>query len=155
VSASPKYILSDKGSQFWCGAFKSWCRRKGIRPRYASTAEDSRATAVVERFFRSLKDEWLRRTTIPLRSNAAYVEWFHEYRPHQGLGGRTPNEVLGGEKPANERARIEPRARWPAESPCAGPWAKPSTKALSRLSLVVRFHGGHRHMPVVELKRVA
>jgi putative transposase len=162
VGASPKYILSDKGSQFTCGAFKDWCRRRGIRPRYASTSDEGpRATAVIERYFKSLKDEWLSRTAVPFRADtmrqhvAAYVEWFHEYRPHQGLGGRTPDEVLGGGKPANERARIEPRARWPAESPCAGPWAKPSTKRFCSLTLAVRFHRGHRQLPVVEVKRVA
>ena len=28
----PKYLICDKGKQFWCQGFKDWCRRKGIRP---------------------------------------------------------------------------------------------------------------------------
>jgi len=160
--ARPKYIVSDKGPQFSCAAFKAWCRRKGVRPRYASTKDDRpRATAVIERFIRSAKDEWLRRIAIPLRMRAmrervaAYLLWFHESRPHQGLRGRTPNEMLRGGKPANERARIEPRARWPAHSPCAGPRARRSTKSFSKLSMLVRFHGSNRQLPIVGVKRVA
>jgi hypothetical protein len=45
----------DKGSQFDCAAFRS-CREQGMRVRYAS-AGSLRATAIVERFIRSLKDE--------------------------------------------------------------------------------------------------
>jgi len=26
--AKPKYIICDKGSQFWCAGFKAWCQRK-------------------------------------------------------------------------------------------------------------------------------
>ena len=42
---TPKYIISDKGRQFECDAYKAWCDRKGIAPRYAA-AESIRATAV-------------------------------------------------------------------------------------------------------------
>ena len=159
--AVPRYLLSDQGRQFWCGGYRAWCRRRGIRPRYASVEGHVRATAIIERFFRSLKGEWLRRKAVPLRRGAmrrriaAYVAWFHEHRPHQGLGGRTPEEVFLRKRPRNERARLEPRARWPARSGCAGPLARRRVKNFSRLALVVRFHRGHRQLPVVELKRVA
>jgi putative transposase len=161
VNAVPKYILSDKGRQFWCRRFKAWCKRRGIRPRYASTGGQARATAIIERFHKSLKDEWLRRTSIPFRREAmrqlvsTYLAWFQEFRPHQGLGGRTPNEVLLGGKPANERVRIEPRPRWPAESPCSQPQARQSKKKTCRLSMLVRFHASRRQLPIVKLKRVA
>ena len=33
-SKSPtERIVTDKGGQFWCGAFKNWCKRRQIRPR--------------------------------------------------------------------------------------------------------------------------
>jgi transposase InsO family protein len=47
---APKYIISDKGRQFDCSAYRRWCDEKGIDPRYAA-AESIRATAVIERFF--------------------------------------------------------------------------------------------------------
>jgi len=159
VGASPKYIVSDKGGQFYCPGFKAWCRRKGIQPRYAA-AERRGATAVIERFFRTFKDEWLRRIAVPLRRDAmrrelsCYLTWFHELRPHQGLGGRTPIEVYDGRHPANETPRTEPRLRRPLDSACALPAAKISSRP-SRLRLNVNFHGGSRHLPVVELKDAA
>ena len=64
----PKYIISDKGRQFDCDGYRAWCDRKGIDPRYAA-AESIRATAVIERFFLSLKTEWLRRILVPLNSS--------------------------------------------------------------------------------------
>ena len=53
--ATPKYIISDKGGQFSCGGFEDWCDRKGIIPRYSSTGRKN-ATAVIERFFRTMKE---------------------------------------------------------------------------------------------------
>ena len=47
---APKYNISDKGGQFDCDAYKAWCDRNGIGPRYAA-AESIRATAVIERFY--------------------------------------------------------------------------------------------------------
>ena len=117
AGAAPKYILSDKGRQFWCRRFKAWCKRRGIRPRYASTGGQVRATAIIERFIKSLKDEWLRRIAIPLLREtmrhqvASHFAWYDEFRPHQGLGGRTPKEVYGKKRPANRRPRHEPRKR--------------------------------------------
>ena len=82
---SPHYLISDKGRQFDCAGYKAWCRRKSIEPRYASTGS-LRATAAIERYFLSLKDEWLRRIVVPLgqeamrREVASYVSWFAEHR---------------------------------------------------------------------------
>ncbi len=159
AAARPKYIVSDKGGQFYCPGFKAWCRRKGIQARYAA-AEKRGATAVIERFFRSLKDEWLRRIAVPLRRDAmrrelsCYVAWFHELRPHQGLSGRTPVEVYDGLEPANTAARMEPRPRWPTDSRCALPSAKLASRPRG-LVLNVTFHGGSPHLPVAELKEAA
>ena len=49
-------IISDLGPQFDCDGYRSWCKRRGILYRYSSTGSLA-ATAVVERFFRSLKVE--------------------------------------------------------------------------------------------------
>jgi len=111
VGESPKFLISDKGTQFDCGDYRKWCTRRGVRPRYASSGS-LRATAIVERFIRSLKDEWLRRIPIPWRREklrallVSYRAWFAESRPHQGLDGRTPrgDEKEGG--PHSKRTKI-------------------------------------------------
>ena len=137
---APKYIVSDKGRQFECAGYKAWCRQKGIDPRYAA-ARSIRATAVIERFFLSLKDEWLRRILVPLdrdamqREVSLYLDWFARHRPHQGLDGRVPQEVYDG-VPAVARQTMK-------------------AKEVPRSQLVVRFHEGRRQLPIVELRRAS
>ena len=63
--ARPKYVLCDKGPQFWCKAFKRWCRRRKIKPRFGAVGQYG-SIAVIERFIRTLKDEGLRRILVPL-----------------------------------------------------------------------------------------
>jgi hypothetical protein len=160
VGEAPKYLISDKGGQFTAPGFETWCRRNNIEPRYAATGQRG-ATSVIERFWLSLKEEWLRRGAVPFhrdgmrRHVSLYLGWYHEFRPHQGLGGRTPSEVYEGLRPANEKARWEPRSRWPKGAPCAAPKAKMKKKGSCRLALVVGFHEGNRRLPIVELKRAA
>jgi hypothetical protein len=83
-----------------------------------------------------------------------FQEWFNEHRPHQALGGRTPMEVYEHRFPANRKPRYEPRSRWPRGSPCARPWALTRGSPGARLELIVDYHGGRRHLPIVGLKRV-
>ena len=85
----------------------------------------------------------------------SYMGWFNDYRPHQGLGGRTPNEVGFGRKPANKKARNEPRARWPRKSPCALPAAPQRGRAGRVVELVVEHHDSDKRLPVVELRSTA
>jgi len=116
---------------------------------------------VIERFFRSMKEEWLRRGVVPLRRESMrrhislYLMWFSEFRPHQGLCGQTPKEVYDGLRPGNKKARWEPRPKWPKDSPCAAPQAKVKKRQPSQLAVVLRFHEGSRHLPIVALKRAA
>jgi transposase InsO family protein len=160
VGASPKYIVCDKGGQFWNPGFKRWCKRRSIDPRYGAVGQYG-SIAIVERFIRSLKEEGLRRILIPLRLEgmrrelSCYVSWFNTHRLHQSLGGRTPSEVYEGRTPANEMSRFEPRARWPQCSLCAEPQARVKGKPGVRLALVVTLYGGRRHLPVVRLEEAA
>ena len=137
---APKYVISDKGRQFDCHGYKSWCDRKGIDPRYAA-ADSNRATAVIERFFLSLKTEWLRRILLPVdrdairREMSLYLNWHAEHRPHQGLDGRTPQEVYD-RQPAIERTKLK-------------------AKEVPHSELIVRLHEGRRQLPIVEIKQAA
>ena len=62
----------------------------------------ARSIALIERYWHSMKEEYangfsLFRPLVPIqRDLAAYVEWYSSERPHQGLGGRTPDEAYFG-----------------------------------------------------------
>jgi len=116
---------------------------------------------VIERFFRSTKEEFLRCVLIPLhladarRHVSFYVSWFNQHRPHQGLAGRTPDEIYFNLAPANEAPRIEPRPHWPTHSPCASPLAPPRVERPEKIELIVSFLGDDKRLPVIELKTAA
>jgi len=160
AGAKPKYVICDKGPQFWCAGFKRWCKRRGIRPRFGAVGKHG-SIAVVERFIRSLKEEGQRRTLISLcqrtfqQGVSSYANWYNEYRPHTALCGATPNEIYLGRRPANRLPRFEPRLRWPRGSPCARPQVLVKGKPGVRLELAVTFQGGRKHLPVITLARVA
>ena len=160
AGATPKYLVCDKDTIFWCAGFKQWCRRKGIRPRYGAVGQHG-SIAVVERFIRTMKDERIRRILVPQRRNRfrsevrTFVTWYNQYRPHMTLEGSTPNEVYLRLRPANRRPRIEPRKRWPRSSPCAKPITLIAGQLGDRFILQVAFHDGRKHLPIVSLKRAA
>jgi hypothetical protein len=116
---------------------------------------------VVERVILTLKCLLRCLPYVPYRREAflkellATVDWHNQSRLHIWLGGRTPNEVYFGTFSANRRPRIEPRSRWPRRSPCAKPWALMRGSPGAKLTLEVTFHHGHKHLPIVTLKRVA
>jgi transposase InsO family protein len=157
----PKYLICDRGIQFDCEPFRKWCRRKGIkRPRYGAVGKHG-SIAVVERFILTLKTLLACLLLVPYRREAfqrelsAIVDWYNAHRPHEWLGGRTPDEIYFGQFPAHRRPRYEPRARWPRGSPCAKPWAWVRGRPGATLALDVRFHCGRRHLPVITLRRAA
>jgi putative transposase len=156
----PKYIISDKGRQFWCDSYRRWCRQHGIRPRFGAVGKYG-SIAVIERFMRSLKNECTRRILVPLgldamrREIALYVHWYNEHRPSMVLGGCTPREVHDGVRPANSKPRFEPRRKWPTRSPCASPQAPVNGEPGVRLRLVVAYLEDRKHLPIIELRRVA
>ena len=160
AKATPKYLICDKDGVFWCGAFKEWCRRRAIRPRYGAAGKHG-SIAVVERFIRTMKDEAIRRILIPQHRTGFRAEldsvftWYNEHRPHTTLDGKTPNEVYFRLWPANRRPRIEPRKGWPRSSPCASPRALVAGQPGDRFTLHVNYQAGRRHLPIVSLQRAA
>ncbi|OQB85564.1 MAG: Integrase core domain protein [Planctomycetes bacterium ADurb.Bin126] len=156
AKTKPKYIVCDKGSQFWCEGFKAWCKRRGIRPRFGAIGRYG-SIAVLERFVRTLKEECTRRILVPLRRDdlrrelVFYFEWYNEYRPHEYIGGETPNEVYYGRRAASMATRVEPRAAWPAAAPCAAPRVPIRGAPGQRMRLVFEYHAGRKHLPIVKL----
>jgi putative transposase len=158
---TPKYIISDKGKQFWCDGFKDWCSDHGIKPRFGAVGKHG-SIAVVERLILTLKNECTRRLIrVPSRRRnlreelARFVEWYNEWRPHEWLSGATPNEIYFKRRPANRLPRFEPRARWPRPSPCAAPRTLVKGQPGVQLALKVRYHAGRKHLPIVTLRRAA
>jgi transposase InsO family protein len=159
-AGSPRSIVTDKGPQFWCRSYRSFCRDRGICPRFGAAGRQG-SIAVVERFIGTMKKECTSRLLVPLsigamrREVGLYVLWYNNHRPSQALEGRTPQEVYEGRQPANVQRRYEPRRRWPAGAPSALP--KTGTKAVpgARLALVVSYVAGRKHLPVVELREAA
>ncbi len=160
VGQSPKYIISDQGKQFQCQAFKRWCGRKGIRPRFGAIGQYGSIT-VIERFIQTLKNECTRRLLVPFRREAIrrelllFVAWYNQHRPHMTLAGRTPDEAYFLCRPANTGPRYEPRPGWPRPAPCAIAQTLIQGAAGVRLEMELAFHGGRKHLPVVVLKRAA
>ena len=78
-----------------------------ILPRFGAVGRHG-SIAVVERFHRTLK-EILRLFTVPEdqaefeREVRSIVDWYNEHRPHDTLGGTTPNEIYFSAS-ASERA---------------------------------------------------
>ena len=157
---TPKYLICDKGVQFWNEGFKQWCKRKTIKPRFGAIGKHG-SIAVIERFIRSLKEEYLYRLLIPLRMDAmrweiaCNADWYNEHRPHQSLDGATPLEMVEGTTAANLKPRYEPRRQWPSDAPCVAPYAPPKPDQGVPLTLVIRFADRHKKLPIIELRQAA
>ena len=143
AGCAPGHIISDQGGQFQ-GEYRQWCKKVGAKPRFGAVGS-SASIAVLERFWRAMKDECFRVIHVPHALHAmraeldAYVVWYNEHRPHQSLRGLTPKERLdGADLPTPGKsggsARTEPRA--------------PPV-------LVVTQFRGREHLPIVELRQAA
>jgi putative transposase len=93
----PQIFNTDQGSQFTCPGFVEPLLAAGVR---ISTDGKGRAldNVAIERFWRSLKYEevYLKDytdLTEARREIGRYIERYNSFRPHQSLGGRTPNTV--------------------------------------------------------------
>lgn len=161
VKVRLKYIISDKGGQFWCVGYKRWCKRKGIKPRFGAIGKHG-SIAVIERFNRTFKEFMRALPIVPMNQirfreeSVFFIDWYNEHRPHITLDGKTPNEVYFGVKfPENRRPRIEPRKDWPRGSPCAKPQSLVAGQPGDRFRLEIEYLQGRRQLPIVSLKRVA
>jgi len=137
----PKYIISDKGSQFWNNAFKQWCKRRKIIPRFGAVGRYG-SIALLERCIRSIKTEYTRQIIVPMRQSdmryelGLYVAWYNELRPHQTLNGRTPQEIYDGIP--IPRTQYETRG-----------------KNGVKIKLSVSYFKGRKYLPVVSLEKAA
>jgi len=123
----PRHLVSDQGPQLTSAVFSRALSRRGIRRRFGAIGRAG-SVALIERFWRSMKDEYARGLFLyrPLRSIERdllrFVSWFNGERPHQALRQRTPDEVHA-DRPRRPR------------------------RALTRGVLAVRFIGGDSPSP--------
>jgi putative transposase len=161
VGATPKYLVTDSGTQFTAEEFGAWCQRHGVRHRKGAVGQTG-SIAVCERFIRTLKEGCTRALAIvPLvprslrRELSLFFAWYNRDRPHMTLSGATPDEVYFNRRPACRVPRFEPRPRWPRGSPCAKPQTLVKGQPGVVLDLKVDFAGGRRHLPRVTLRCAA
>ncbi len=153
---TPKYIISDQGCQFR-EDYRDWCDARGIQPRFGAIGQHG-SIAVIERFILSLKTEGIRRLiAVPLSPRVfetellLFLRYYNEHRPHQALGGRTPDEFCQSEPSAPPRPQLETRARGPDGATHKGT----TSRRASSLRLVVTHLEGRRHLPIVSLDLAA
>lgn len=102
LPVSVQTLQTDNGSEFE-GEFDRYCRQKKIIHKWIYP-ESPKINGVVERFNRTLQEEWLDVYQDELldpekvnRRITEYLYFYHNDRIHEGLGDRTPASVLGKE----------------------------------------------------------
>ena len=116
VAGEPRYVVTDRGTQFTARLFGRFLSCTKIRRRFGAVRHPQ-SVARIERFWRSLKDEWtdplfaLRPLATIRRQLAVYARWFNDVRVHAGLGGRTPSAVFAVKPPRRPR-RLVPGRRY-------------------------------------------
>ena len=119
ANSSPRFIITDRGSQFQRAFYSAMSRRSITHAR--GPARAWQFNAKVERLFWSLK-RWWRVSLVP--PNLAVIQkrldhfatWHNLYRPHASLGMLTPSEAeLGLRRPEptryTEGGELEPQIR--------------------------------------------
>jgi len=121
---SPRYLVTDQGSQFTARVLRRWLRVQGIRQRFGAIGKTG-SIAIIERFWKTLKDLLglpfappFLRSDLECRLDAT-VAYYAEMKPHHGLGGETPADWYYDREPASQNLRSPPRARPGEKSPPA------------------------------------
>lgn len=90
-------LRSDNGLVFYSRDFQRACREYGLGQEFI-TPYTPRMNGVIERFFRSIKEEcvWLHRFRNFKEAKSVVTQWirfYNEERPHQSLGYRSPIDM--------------------------------------------------------------
>jgi putative transposase len=88
---------SDQGAQYTSYQFRCLLRKHKVMPSYSKPGVPF-DNAVAESFFASITKEEFKRNYYNSKEELEtavqkYVEYFNDYRPHQSLGFKTPNQA--------------------------------------------------------------
>ena len=89
-------IRSDNGLIFQSRRFRAACRDYRLRQEFI-TPYTPEQNGMIERFFRSLKEECVWQHSFPSlvearRAVRRWIRWYNEGRPHQALGYLSPRD---------------------------------------------------------------
>jgi putative transposase len=89
-------LRSDNGLIFQSRRFRAACRDYGLRQEFI-TPYTPEQNGIVERFFRSLKEECVWQRSFPSfvearRALRRWIGWYNDRRPHQALGYLSPRQ---------------------------------------------------------------
>jgi putative transposase len=92
-------VRSDNGLIFQSRRFREACRDYRLKQEFI-TPYTPEQNGMIERFFRSLKEEctWQRNFqsfTEAKRAIEKWIDWYNNARPHQALGYKSPREYRG------------------------------------------------------------
>jgi len=93
-AAQTPVIRSDNGLVFQSRRFREACRFYRLKQEYI-TPYTPEQNGMIERFFRSLKEECVWQYNFESFSQASekvreWIKWYNEERPHQALGYKSP-----------------------------------------------------------------
>ena len=100
-------VLTDNGSEFGSGKqsqnkmthpFERMLYEMGIKHRY-TRPHRPQTNGKIERFWRTLEDEFIEGSVFDnleafREELLCYLIYYNEHRPHQSLGGKTPQEFI-------------------------------------------------------------
>ncbi len=142
--AHPRYLVTDLGGEFTARLFRKAAASLGIVQRFAS-ADSLKATARLERFWLTLKQTaglyGLHRplTALALESRLEiFLLHYLCFRPHEGLAGAVPAEILLGHEPLH-LASIEAPRGLPGDGATDPPFA------------VAYLDPDHRRFPILTI----
>lgn len=95
-------IISDRGGQFISREFRNYLRHIGLKQTYTSVGYP-KSNGKIERFFRTAKDECIRRNSFLSLEDARkiieiYIEYYNYERLHSSIGYVTPYDMMMGKR---------------------------------------------------------
>ncbi|MFQ5946359.1 MAG: transposase [Anaerolineae bacterium] len=92
-------VRSDNGLIYQSRRFRAACRDYRLHQEFI-TPYTPEQNGIIERFFRSLKEECVWQHVFASfeharREISAWIRWYNEERPHQALGYHSPREFWG------------------------------------------------------------
>jgi putative transposase len=109
---APAYLRSDNGPEFIARIVQGWLRGNGIRTLYIEPGSPWQ-NGLVESFHGRFRDECLNREQLHTLTEARvvigdYRREYNQFRPHSGLGYRSPADFARGASPSPAPVGLRP-----------------------------------------------